>query len=91
MLDVFFLSYDEPFADEHYELLQLVAPHAKRVHGIKGIYNGHKECARQAMTENFYVIDADAILEPDLNLTLNLNGINKIIYLFGVQRILLMG
>ena len=65
MLDVFFLSYDEPFADEHYELLQLVAPHAKRVHGIKGIYNGHKECARQAMTENFYVIDADAILELD--------------------------
>ena len=67
MLDVFFLSYDEPFADEHYELLQLVAPHAKRVHGIKGIFNGHKECARRAMTKNFYVIDADAILEPDFD------------------------
>ncbi len=53
MLDVFFLSYDEPFADEHYELLQLVAPHAKRVHGIKGIFNGHKECARRAMTKIF--------------------------------------
>jgi hypothetical protein len=65
MLDVFFLSYNEPFADEHYEKLLPVAPHAKRVHGIKGIYNGHKECARQAMTENFYVIDADAILESD--------------------------
>ncbi|RZD42983.1 MAG: hypothetical protein CXT73_01785 [Methanobacteriota archaeon] len=65
MLDVFYLSYNEPFADEHYEKLLDVAPHAKRVHGIKGIFNGHKECARQAMTENFYVIDADAILEPD--------------------------
>ena len=64
MLDIFFLSYTEPFADKHYELLLEDFPHAKRVHGIKGIYNGHKECARQAMTENFYVIDADAIREP---------------------------
>ena len=61
--DVFFLSYDEDFADENYELVQLVAPHAKHVRGIKGIFNAHKECARQSLTKNFYVIDADAILE----------------------------
>jgi hypothetical protein len=67
MLDVFFLSYNEPFADEHYELLQLVAPHAKRVHGIKGIFNAHKECAKQSMTTHFYVVDADAIIESDFN------------------------
>ena len=41
--DVFFLSYNEEFADENFELVQLVAPHAKRVHGIKGIFNAHKE------------------------------------------------
>ncbi len=62
--DVFFLSYNEEFADENFELVQLVAPHAKRVHGIKGIFNAHKECAKQSLTKNFYVIDADAILEP---------------------------
>ena len=67
MLDVFFLSYNEPFADEHYELLQLVAPHAKRVHGIKGIFNAHKECAKQSMTTHFYVVDADAIIESEFN------------------------
>ena len=61
--DVFFLSYDEDFADENYELVQLIAPHAKHVRGIKGIFNAHKECARQSLTKNFYVIDADAILE----------------------------
>ena len=37
MLDVFFLSYNEPFADEHFELLQIFAPRAKRVHGVKDV------------------------------------------------------
>ena len=59
MLDVFFLSYDEPFADENFELLKMFAPHAKRVHGIKGIFDAHKECARQSKTGHFYVCDAD--------------------------------
>ena len=36
MLDVFFLSYNEPYADEHYEKLLEKAPHARRVHGVKG-------------------------------------------------------
>ena len=61
--DVFFLSYNEDFADENYELVQLVAPLAKHVRCIKGIFNAHKECARQSLTKIFYVIDADAILE----------------------------
>ena len=67
MLDVFFLSYDEPFADENFELLQLFAPHAKRVHGIKGIFDAHKECARQSKTGHFYVCDADCLIEEDFS------------------------
>ena len=67
MLDVFFLSYDEPFADEHFELLKFKAPYAKRVHGVKGIFNAHKECAKRSMTSHFYVVDADAIIESDFN------------------------
>lgn len=67
MLDVFFLSYDEPFADENFELLKLFAPHAKRVHGIKGIFDAHKECARQSKTSYFYVCDADCLIEEGFN------------------------
>jgi hypothetical protein len=67
MLDVFFLSYDEPFADDNFEILQMFAPNAKRVHGIKGIFDAHQECARQSKTQNFYVIDADAIIEEEFN------------------------
>jgi len=67
MLDVFFLSYDEPFADENFELLKMFAPNAKRVHGIKGIFDAHQECARQSKTNYFYVIDADAVIEEEFS------------------------
>lgn len=67
MLDVFFLSYDEPFADENFEILKMFAPNAKRVHGIKGIFEAHQECARQSKTSHFYVIDADAVIEEEFN------------------------
>jgi hypothetical protein len=63
LLDVIFLSYDEPTADENFELLQLFAPHAKRVHGVDGILNAHKECAKASSTNYFYVVDADAIID----------------------------
>jgi hypothetical protein len=65
MLDIFFLSYDEPFADENFALLQMTAPNAKRVHGIKGIFEAHKECARQSNTSYFYVVDADAVVDEE--------------------------
>jgi hypothetical protein len=67
MLDVFFLSYDEQFADDNFELLKLFAPHAKRVHGIKGIFEAHQECARQSKTNHFYVCDADCIIDEQFS------------------------
>lgn len=65
MLDVFFLSYDEPFADENFELLQYFAPHAKRIHGISGIFEAHRMCAVQSNTSHFYVVDADALIHEN--------------------------
>ena len=67
MIDVFFLSYDEPFADENFEILKMFAPNAKRVHGIKGIFDAHKECARLSKTSHFYVLDADAVIEEEFS------------------------
>ena len=37
MFDIIFISFDEPNADENWKLLKEIAPHAKRVHGVKGI------------------------------------------------------
>lgn len=67
MLDVIQISYHEPTADDNFELLQLFAPHAKRVQGVKGIFEAHKEAARLAETSNFYVIDADAVMDEQFN------------------------
>jgi len=63
--DVVFLSYNEPFADQNYAKLLERVPNAKRVHGVKGIFNAHKQAAELADTRMFYVVDADAILLED--------------------------
>ena len=67
MLDVIQISYFEPYADDNFELLQLFAPHAKRVQGVKGIFEAHKQAAKIAETQNFYVIDADAVIDEQFN------------------------
>jgi hypothetical protein len=62
MLDVFFLSYNEPYADENYRRLKELVPNARRVNGVKGFAAAHQECARRSFTNNFYVVDSDAII-----------------------------
>jgi hypothetical protein len=61
MLDIIFISYDEPNADRNFDLLKKRFPHAKRVHGVKGIMNAHIAAARKSITRFFYVVDGDAI------------------------------
>ena len=67
MLDVFFLSYNEPYADENYALLKKKVPNARRVNGVKGFAAAHQECARRSFTNNFYVVDSDAIITDDFD------------------------
>jgi len=63
--DVVMLSYQEPEADANYAKLLEKVPNAKRVHGVKGIFNAHQRASEIADTKMFYVIDADAILLDD--------------------------
>ena len=67
MLDVVQISYHEPYADDNFELLKLFAPHAKRIEGVKGIFEAHQAAAEIAETQNFYVIDADAIMDEEFS------------------------
>jgi len=63
MLDVIFISYDEPNADENYaDLLQKV-PWAKRVHGVDGSDAAHKAAAKLSETDRFISVDADNIVD----------------------------
>lgn len=78
--DIFHLSYKESFADETFDILKKKFPWARRVKGVKGIFNGHKRCAEQAYTEMFYVVDADADLVENFDFSYkpNIWDIDKI-------------
>jgi MoaA/NifB/PqqE/SkfB family radical SAM enzyme len=64
-LDVVFISYNEPNAEDNWQRVLEKAPWAKRVNGVKGIFNAHKEAARIAETDMFYVVDGDAYLTDE--------------------------
>ena len=61
-LDVIFISYHEPNAEENWERVLEKAPWAKRVDGVKGIFEAHKAAANLANTDMFFVVDGDAYL-----------------------------
>jgi hypothetical protein len=63
MYDLFFVSYEEPNADENWERLSSRFPHAKRIHGIKGIDNAHKACAARSFTKMFWTVDGDTVVD----------------------------
>lgn len=65
MYDLFFVSYDEPNAEKNWGILKHRFPHAKRVHGIKGIGNAHRFCATISFTNMFWTVDGDTIVDDD--------------------------
>jgi hypothetical protein len=67
MLDIIFLSYDEPYADENFAKLQERFPYARRVANVKGIDKAHLAAAKAAATTFFYVVDADAVIREEFN------------------------
>ena len=63
-LDVAFISYYEPFAEERYQSL-ISRLDGNKVHWIKngqGIHQAHIAAATAVSTDMFYVVDADAII-----------------------------
>jgi hypothetical protein len=72
-LDVVFIQYDEPNADDNWVRLKELCPRASRVMGIKGIYNAHQAASYIAKTDMFYVVDADSyILDFNFKFTPNI-------------------
>ena len=65
--DIVFLSYNEKGADSRYAKLLKIAPDAKRVHGVEGIFEAHKEAASVADTKMFWVVDGDASIVGDFD------------------------
>lgn len=67
MFDVVFISYDEPNADENWERLLDLAPHAIRIDGIDGIPNAHIEAAKQVSTSHFFTVDGDNVVDENFD------------------------
>lgn len=65
--DVVFISYDEPNADENYEMLKQKVPNARRIHGVKGIHNAHIEAAKLCSSKMFWIVDGDAVIVDSFN------------------------
>ena len=65
--DIVYLSYNELFADDNYKKLLEKVPYAKRVNGIKGIFEAHQHASNIVDTDMFYVVDADAEIVKDFN------------------------
>lgn len=80
-LDIVFLSYDEPNADEHYADLCNKVPWAKRVHGVKGSDAAHKAAAEMSETDWVITVDADNIVNPKFfNLEIDTENPNLKVY-----------
>ena len=58
--EIFMISFHEEEADANFQNLKSRFPDAKHVKNVEGIANAHKECARQAVTQMIYIVDADA-------------------------------
>lgn len=72
-LDVVFISYNEPNAEENWQRVLEKAPKAKRVDKVKGIFEAHKQAAGIASSDMFYVVDGDAFLTDDWEFDFNPN------------------
>ena len=68
-IPVIFLSFDEPNADENYEILLYGHPNkklVKRVHGVVGFDAAHKAAAEAAGTTRFFTVDADCQVDNQI-------------------------
>jgi len=72
-MDIIFLSYDEPNAEENWKKLKEKFPRAKRSHGIKGRTQAYHTAASMSETDYFFAVfptieiadDFDFEFQPD--------------------------
>jgi hypothetical protein len=100
--EIFFISYQEPNADDNFKKLKSRFPFARRIHGIKGIHQAHIAAAQKSFTNMFWAVDGDSnILDsfnfdyivdnPELNCVhvwKSINPINGLEYGYGGVKLL---
>ena len=102
MYDIVFISYNEPNADENWQVLKDRFPRAKRVDGVKGIHQAHIAAAKKCFTKMFWVVDADAEILDEFDFSYKVdeydletvhvwrskNPVNDLVYGYGGVKLL---
>ena len=79
-MDVIFISYKEPNAEENYKDLLSKFPYAKRVHGITGIYEAYYEASKLNSSDCFITVDGDTVVWDNLkDIEFNFTSDNQLI------------
>ena len=65
--DIVMITYNEPNANKNYDALKEKFPRAKRVDGVKGIPNAHREAAKLCTTDLIWIVDGDAEIVDGFN------------------------
>jgi len=66
-LDIVFISYGEPNAEENWEKLKERFPYALRVDGVEGIPEAFIQAARISKTSHVWTVDADNTIKEDFD------------------------
>jgi hypothetical protein len=80
LFDIIFISYSESNADSNYRALRSRFPYAKRLHGVTGIHQAHKQAAQLSFTEKFWVVDGDSQVEDTFSFKEPKNLRNDAVY-----------
>lgn len=77
MYEVFFISYHEINADEHWLKVKTRFPAARRINDVKGIRQAHIVAAEKSWTDLFYVVDGDADIVDDFSFDYKADEYNR--------------
>lgn len=102
MFDVFFISYNEPNAEENLKVLRSKVPFAKRVKDVEGIHKAHKAAAMKSFTNMFWAVDGDATVldsfkfdieipewdQDAVHIWQSINPVNGLVYGYGGIKLL---
>ena len=72
MIDVFYLTYYNDYSQQNFDRIKSLCgndQHVINIANIEGIYNAHSACAMASSTTNFYVVDGDAWIVDDFDLS----------------------
>jgi hypothetical protein len=99
--DIVMITYNEEYMNQNYERLKERFPHAKRIHGVKGIHDAHIKAAEICTTDMIWIVDGDAVISDEFNFNYNVpkwdldnvhvcnskNPINDLIYGYGAVKL----